>query len=169
MPLPFFHRRLASPFTQWVWAIVALLGSVFLFEACGGSADRPDISQDKLKLKVQRFEQDFFALDTLQLSASLEQLKKKYPRFAQDFLYNILGTVPAEEAIDLPRFIQLYQPVKHQADSLLPSLDSAAGVVEQGLKYFHHYVPQQVLPQQLISFVGPMNGYGAVITPDAIG
>ncbi len=45
----------------------------------------------KLNLQLQRFEKDFFALDTSQIDASLQKLQTKYPDFLQDFIYNILG------------------------------------------------------------------------------
>lgn len=169
MPLPFFHRRLLSPFSRWVWVMVFLWGTLFFFEACGDQPQRPDVSQVKLDLQVERFEQGFFTLDTAHLPQALTALEKKHPGFTQDFLYNILGTSPQEVERDVPRFIQLYLPVKKQADSLVQNWSAAAQSVKEGLKYFHHYVPDHVLPKRLISFVGPMNGYGAVITTDAIG
>jgi hypothetical protein len=61
---------------------------------CTSSPKAPDVSNLQITWQVQRFEQDLFSMDTLQLDASLGQLNKKYPGFTQDFLFNILGTSP---------------------------------------------------------------------------
>lgn len=58
---------------------------------CGGDRKIPDVSHVKMDIQIQRFENDFFALDTNNLSASLQNLYQKYPAFFQDFIFNILA------------------------------------------------------------------------------
>jgi hypothetical protein len=54
---------------------------LYILCSCSDKHDRPDVSQVKVQVNIQRFDRDFFALDTNHLSASLESLYKKYPAF----------------------------------------------------------------------------------------
>jgi hypothetical protein len=71
----------------------------------------PDVSGIKVDLQVERFEKDFFGIDTLKLDASLQALNQSHPGFIQDFLFNILGTSAANAPKDVPAFIRSYQSV----------------------------------------------------------
>ena len=144
-------------------AIIALL----FWCGCSTKPPVPDVSGIRFPWAVQRFERDLFAIDTLQLDSSLQRLTRQYPGFTQDFLYNILGTTPERVPQELPRFIQSYQDWSKQvpADQLLePQLK----LVKQGCAYFKYYFPTYTLPKKLITFIGPVNGFGNILTPDAL-
>ena len=144
-------------------AIIALL----FWCGCSTKPPVPDVSGIRFPWAVQRFERDLFAIDTLQLDSSLQRLTRQYPGFTQDFLYNILGTTPDRVPQELPRFIQSYQDWSKQvpADQLLePQLK----LVKQGCAYFKYYFPTYTLPKKLITFIGPVNGFGNILTPDAL-
>jgi len=49
--------------------------------ACNHSNNKPNVSGIKIDLKIERFDKDFFSMDTNQLSKSLTDLNKKYPTF----------------------------------------------------------------------------------------
>lgn len=59
---------------------------------CNKSNDIPDVSHIPAEVKIKRFEQDLFNLDTLQMKESLAQLETSYPEFAPIFFDNILGS-----------------------------------------------------------------------------
>ena len=48
----------------------------FLFSGCDDSPAKPDVSHIKVNLKMQRFEKDFFALDTNNLDKGFDQQTK---------------------------------------------------------------------------------------------
>src|SRR3989337_2419376 len=68
---------------------------IILVAACGNKRKVPDVSKVKVPLEMQRFEKDFFSIDTNNTTASLQQLHQKYPGFLQDFIFNILA-LPAQ-------------------------------------------------------------------------
>ena len=140
----------------------------FFFFACNQSKNRPDISTINIELKVERFEQDFFKLDTLHLNQSINTLKLKYPVFSKDFLYNILGTDDANIAHDIPAFISSYRPIFINTQTVIGSMNAASMEIKTGFKYVHFYFPEYKLPKKLISFIGPINSFGSIITTDAI-
>jgi len=140
----------------------------FFFIACYQSKKSPDISSIKIELEVERFEQDFFKLDTLHLNQSIGALKLKYPVFSKDFLYNILGTTDTYMANDIPSFIRSYQPIFINTQAVIGKMDDASMEIKKGFKYVHYYFPEYKLPKKLISFIGPINSFGSIITTDAI-
>lgn len=150
--------------------IMRILALFLLFScwACNSTEDGPDVSRIKIQLTEQHFEQDFFTLDTLQLQASLTKLQKKYPEFTTVFLTNILALMPGTESVDLINFIRAYQPLFNRSASIFKAQEKEAKEIKKGLQYVKHYFPTYPLPNKLISFIGPINSFGSILTEDAI-
>jgi hypothetical protein len=133
----------------------------------------PDVSHVKVTLEVQRFEQDLFAIDTNNVNASLNQLHQKYPGFLQDYIFNILGlpAQPDSTAVverQLIDFIRSYRLVKDSADKVFRNMDDITGEVKHGLQYVKYYFPQYKLPQRFVTFIGPINSYGNILTANEL-
>lgn len=140
--------------------------------ACGRK-DVPDVSGITVDLQVHRFEQDVFKIDTMKFEQSTDDLAKKYPTFYTDFVYNILA-LPMQNAYpevfrrQLISFIQSYQPVKDSADHVFANFEEVHQQVQQSLKYVKYYFPQYQLPGKLITFIGPIDSYGNILTTNAL-
>ena len=143
--------------------------------------DVPDVSGIKVQLVVQRFDKDFFAIDTNYMFASLQQLQAKYPGFLSDYLQNILGLPPVTDTSQatiaaIRKFLSDYKSVKDSSNKIFADLDPVKKEIIQSLKFVKHYFPNYKLPGKLIAFIGPMDayfegalgGYGDVITSDAL-
>lgn len=160
------------------WILFAL--SAFIFWSCGQDKKIPDVSGIKVNLELQRFEQDFFSVDTNNISASLPALHQKYPVFLADFVQNILGLSITENgaAADaaMKMFIRDYRVVKDTADKVFNDFSSIQEDIEQGIRFAKHYFPQYKAPGKLITFIGPLDAIfqtptgktGDVITQDAL-
>ncbi len=142
-------------------AIVILMG-------CNSGQKTPDISSIEVPLTTVRYEQDFFAIDTLRLDASLQKLAGQQPLFTQDFLYNILATSPETATKDVPQFMNAYQSLYKQTSVKYASIEKQVAAVKQGLRYVKYYFPEYKLPTKLITFIGPINSFGNIITIDAL-
>ena len=134
--------------------------------ACTGERNIPDVSNINVQLEVQRFDKDFFAVDTDHIEASLDILQEEYPVFLKDFLYNILASPPA---IDSTRekvrlFIYDYKIVYDSVQIKFASTDEIKKQVARGLQFVKHYFPAYQLPNRIITFIGPIEGYGNVLT-----
>lgn len=160
--------------------IALILLSAIIFFSCG-TAEGPDVSDIKIDLQVQRFEKDFFSIDTNDILPSLQQLNRKYPGFLPDYLQNILGlplvndtSVAVFDAIR--KFVSDYRPVKDSAEYIFRDIDQIREEIIKSLKYVKYYFPSYTVPAKLITFIGPMDayfeaslgGYGDVITTDAL-
>ncbi len=154
---------------------------ILSFLAACSDKKAPDVSGIKIDLKVNRFEQDFFSIDTNNIAASFNKLSQKYPTFLSDYLGNILGLPPMNdtsfEAFEaVKQFIRDYKPVKDSADKIFKNFDAYAKELEQGLKYVKHYFPDYKTPPVINTFIGPMDayymaplgGYGDVMTSEGL-
>lgn len=122
---------------------------------------------------MQRFDNDFFAVDTSQIDRSLQQLHNKYPDFLRDFIFNILALPPQPDsskavAQQLISFISSYKPLKDSADKMYANPSDLTEQVKKGLQFVKYYFPSYKLPGKLITFIGPINSYGNILTTDAL-
>jgi hypothetical protein len=158
-----------------------LLIIFFTAIGCRENKKAPDTSGIKIELTVQRFEKDFFALDTTNLNESLNGLKTKYPVFFRDFMEQILG-IPSNDTTGMAltairQFLSDYRPVKTEADKSIADFAPIEKELRKGLANIKFYFPEYPLPSKLITFIGPMDayaegqtgGYGDIITTDALG
>ena len=153
---------------------------VSLFVSCS-DVDTPNVSGIKADVEVQRFDKDFFSIDTTNILPSLQRLYAKYPSFLGDYLQNILGLPPLSDTSfgtmsAIRKFLSDYKPIRDSAQNAFQKIDRAEEDIEQSLRYVKHYFPKYQLPRKLITFIGPMDayfegslgGYGDVITNDAL-
>lgn len=141
-----------------------------LIYSCGNKKNIPDVSNIKVQLDVQRFDKDFFALDTTNLEASLTNLQKKYPLFINDFLYNILALPTAKDSVltKVKSFIHDYSPVNDTVQKVFNSDEKIEKQIERGFQFVKYYFPDYKLPTHVITFVGPIEGYANVITSSGL-
>lgn len=144
-----------------------LLGiCIICFAASCNNSSAPDITNIHLTISTERFDKDFFAMDTIKLENSLQILQKKYGEFLNDYLYNILGIAPQQDSVlkTLPLFINAYKPIQDSVDAHYKDIEKQFAIVESGLKYVQYYFPAYHLPKKIITFTGPVESYGNVLT-----
>lgn len=172
------HYRFVSPAMQ-KWLFISVL-SIICITACTNNSKIPDISGIKVNIEVQRFENDFFALDTNNISAGLVTLQKKYPSFLPDFIQHILGLSledtggKSDTAIRI--FLRDYKLVKDTADKVFTGFTAIEENIKKGLQFTKYYFPAYHTPEKVITFIGPLDAVfqtatgktGDVITQDAL-
>lgn len=150
--------------TKWYGVLLTVL-----LISCGNKRHIPDVSDIKAPISLQRFERSFFSIDTTKLDESLQELTMEYRGFTQDFLFNILGTSPDAVVNDMPIFIRTYKGVLDDANKTFTDLTKEVNEIQQGLRFVKHYFPDYQLPEKVITFIGPLNSYGSIITQDGLG
>jgi len=142
---------------------------ICLVTSCKNSS-APDVSGIPLTITTERFDKDFFAIDTSNLENSIQFLQKKYPEFLNDFLYNILGLAPQKDSIlqSVPFFLNAYKNIQDSVNAHYKNFEKQFAVVETGLKYVHYYFPEYALPKNIITFTGPVESYGNVLTSSGL-
>lgn len=162
-------------------AICILAASATILLSACKSKKGPDISRIQVELSTERFERDFFALDTNNISSSLDRLYQKYPGFFVDFSKGILGLAPLSDSggqalIAIKQFLHDYRPVYDSVNKKFGDISEIEEEVIDGLKHVKYYFPSYKLPSRLITFIGPMDAfftgslgmYGDAITADGL-
>ncbi|QES90535.1 gliding motility lipoprotein GldB [Rhizosphaericola mali] len=139
---------------------------ILLFGCKDKKRNVPDVSNVKASLKVVRFEQDLFAPANENIDQKLGQLDAKYGNFTKDFLYNIVGIPPFPDSVrmHLPTFIHDYQSINDSVQVHFKDLNKTLEPLQLAMKLIHVYFPFYKAPDKLITFVGPFDGYGNVLT-----
>lgn len=152
--------------------------SLFLFltillVACKSKKDIPNVSAINVNLVVERFDENFFSIDTIGIGKELSNLTKKYPALLPVFLQNIVG-VSDEEGVKT--FYRLYKPVFDSSQKFYKNFDPVKAETEQAFRYVKYYFPSYKTPAKLIPVVGPMNSLNDLakmangdLTPNFIG
>lgn len=148
--------------------ILLVSAAVCVLMACHRGKSTPDVSGIPVTLQTERFEKDFFAIDTLHTDASLQHLFQQHPGFTQDFLFNILGSSPDSAAKDVPAFLRSYTGLYKDGLQRIGDFTPIAAQVKRGLQFVHYYFPVYRLPGKLVTFIGPINSYGNIITQNAL-
>lgn len=150
-----------------------------VFLSCNNN-QHPDTSQIDLQLEVVRFEKDFFAMDTSDINTSMQRLNEKHHDFSNDFLLRILGLDGVDTAIwsvAIKQFHRDYLPIFSATEKLNPDIEASISKTKDALKLVKYYFPNYKLPEQFVTFIGPIDafatnqtgGSGDIITTRALG
>lgn len=152
---------------MYKWSLVAI---IVLFVSCGDGKSKPDVSGIAVDVKLQRFEQDFFKIDTNNVVQGLVGLQKAYPQFYLTFMQDILQLPPtgAEALSVIKTIVSSYRSLNDSIQQKYPRMDWLQKELEQNFKYVKYYYPDYKLPG-VITFIGTLDAPGAVLTPTHLG
>ena len=132
------------------WIVVSVV-AILLGCGRGDGRNTPDVSGIKVDIKIQRFDQDLFALDTNNIDAGLATLSPKYPNLLPLFSQNIIHDqsnpkeTPSEAVrsfIAAPEAHHLYDTVQ-QVYADLRWLEKD---LTQMFRYYKYYFPNKPVP-----------------------
>ncbi len=141
-----------------------------LLSACGDKKNIPDVSKIKIDIPLQRFDKDFFSIDTTNTAAALTTLEEKYGSFMKDYLYNILGVSAGEDSTvqGVKDYIRNYTIIYDSAEKKFGNMSATEKEVVKSMQFVLYYFPDYKLPASIITFVGPVEGYSNVLTQSGI-
>jgi hypothetical protein len=145
---------------------------VVLLAACNNRDSDPDVSDIKMEIPVERFDQQFFSLDTTNLNTSLVRLREKYPSLLPVFLGNILGLNDSSVYKGVPRFLQQNKFIADSVNKIFKNTNEIKNDFEQAFRYVKYYFPEYKIPQ-IITIIGPVDLLAETangeLTPDFLG
>ena len=86
---------------------------------------------------------------------------------------NILGLTYRKDSIEanefaIKLFIKSYKNVYDSVQNKFSIINKEKEEIENGFKFLKHYFPNYLLPQNIISFVGPVDGVGIGLTENSL-
>ncbi len=143
---------------------------------CGKGKDIPDVSDIKVDVKVRRFDQDLFALDTNDVATSLAALEGKYPEFAPIFFGQVLGstdsTIAPEGATKYVRGFITHPAVRKLYDTcqvVFPDSKWLEKDFRQAFQFFKYYFPTQPLSGEVVTYLSEYSIGGFLYGENSIG
>ena len=153
-------------------SILALGLLALIFTSCSSGDNIPDVSSIKVELTTQRFEKDLFGLDTVNYQTQLDQLQAKYPSFGENFLTTILNCDPRWPSDSIAGYVhgftQAYKSLYDTAEIVFKDFSPYEKDIKQGIQFLKHYFPEYKTPNRIITYIGPVDGFGDILTDDAI-
>src|SRR5689334_21264824 len=124
----------------------AFLGAGLLLLACNNKNSRPDVSGIKMDISIQRFDRDFFSMDTTHIDQSLKALYRKYPSFLglyMEFLSPVNYIVQQGRSYTNAtlEYLRYVRPLYDTAQAHYPDLDRQEKDLEKSLRYIKYYYP----------------------------
>jgi hypothetical protein len=145
---------------------------IFLVIACNDKENGPDISNIKADVRLERFDKDFFSIDSNHVLAGLNQLNQKYPTLTNLFLQNILGLDSASTLPGVKNFLSLSKPIYDSVNDVFKNSEGLRKDFEQAFRHVKYYFPDYKTPD-IITVVGPIDALaqteGGGYTPDFLG
>jgi hypothetical protein len=137
-----------------------------LLFSCVNKKGIPDVSGIRVELKTERFERDFFSIDSNDIASGLKKVQQAYPAFYFDFMNEVLGVSGADTSqstLEITRiFLRDYLFLFDSLQIKFKNIDWLKKDLEIWLKYVKYYFPAYTA-DKLITFIGPFDAPGTAL------
>jgi len=131
----------------------------------------PDVSNIKVDIPIERFDKDFFSIDTSNTAASLNELMKEHPDFYSDFMQQILGVSGSDTnkvTLDVSKiFIRGYSSIYQSLSKQYSDVSWLQKDIKKAFQYVKYYF-SDYKTSKIILFVGPLDAPGVALTGSGI-
>lgn len=133
--------------------------------SCGTPQHDPTQNDPDIDLPMERLDQVLFQMDTLHLKDNLMAVNNKYPFLSEVLMKQMLALDTNNYEKELSAFIHAYRPI-YVAAQKINAPASVHSQLQNLFKHIHYYFPSYKLPQKIIYFIGPLEGFGNAIGSD---
>ncbi|MBC7903728.1 MAG: hypothetical protein H7Y27_09905 [Gemmatimonadaceae bacterium] len=131
----------------------------------------PDVSGIKVDATINRFDKDFFSMDTSKIEASMDALETRYSYFVRDFVqFIVLGSAPDSVVSPAVRAGQYFAVTKPLYDSIRGRFENLSGLTkdfEDGFKHVKYYFPAYKLPK-IVTYSGLIGDPSVGLTKETL-
>lgn len=149
---------------------------LFLFSYCKNDTDKPntpDVSSIASDIKIHRFDQDIYALDTLNTEGGIIALEQKYPEFSNLYFERVLGIKESNDSLgkyrSQVRAFLTNAAMRGMMDTITliyKNFDDMEQQIEEGLRYYKYYFPKKLVPTDIYTMPSAYN-FAAVLPNDS--
>jgi hypothetical protein len=148
---------------------------ILIVTSCNNHKNIPDVSGIKVNFTMERFDRDFFSIDSNNVLPGLNRLYEKYPLMTSIFLQNILGLDSMATLPGVKRFLHVSRPVHDSINMVFKNTEWLEKDFKTAFQYVKYYFPSYSLPKKIFTITGPMDALIPLsksrteYTPDFIG
>lgn len=130
--------------------------SLCIFISCKQD-HKPDVSNIKLDIKIQRFDQDLYQGKGKNISNIDLKLSKTYGAFYTDYIHKMVGTpdLNGQAVLSILYKDPAYADLNKEVDSVYPNLKKVEEELTESFKYIKYYYPKTSVPK----FIAYLSGF----------
>lgn len=136
--------------------ILIVLSLVLFLFSCKSDKKIPDVSDIKVDINLERFDRDFFAIDTNNVLAGLNNLNEKYPVATPIFLQFVLGVDSAAMIPGVKNFISLSGKLYDTVNTVFKNTDGLEKEFKKAFQFVKYYFPKYQVPK-IVTIAGPVD------------
>jgi hypothetical protein len=149
---------------------IVLLVAISIF-SCKNKKGIPDVSNIKIGVTIERFDQSFFSIDTNNIPEGLQKVKNKHPHFYQDFMHQILGVNGSDTGrntlLVTKEFLRGYLPIYDSLQLIYKKTGWLQEELEKAYQFVKYYFTGYKAGNAIL-FVGPFDAPGVASTREGI-
>ena len=124
---------------------------VTIYQSCSLDKNIPDVSHIQSDVKVQRFEQDLFAIDTNNIASGIQSLEAKYGTFYSEVFLKIISDLRNPDATpeELIGKMVKNEAIRKLHDTCMviyPNADAINEQLSDAFRYYQYYFPNDSVP-----------------------
>ncbi|RPD40034.1 hypothetical protein [Chitinophaga barathri] len=155
--------------------LAALFLTGWIISGCGGRKNIPDVSHIPIDVKIQRFDEEFFHIDTNNVPERLKLLGQAYPHFAPVYFSQILSFGPSTDSPQLlsPQVRSFltnkdFRALQDSVEIHFKDIKPVEAALTQAFRLTKYYLPKFQAPQ-VVSFISAIGNFGAVVMDSTVG
>ncbi|MFA5045758.1 MAG: hypothetical protein WC542_07500 [Paludibacter sp.] len=131
--------------------ILLFTGLLFLNSCNTNSRFGIDTTQNRIQVRIHRFDKDLLTLDTTKIIAGVNSLYTHYPAFMPVYTSEVLDTSASDTAAIRKLFVQFlsdstFSSVNKKTLETFGDVSDIEKTVSDAFTYIHHYFPEVILP-----------------------
>lgn len=143
-----------------------------LFFSCNDQEKVPDVSKININITTKRFEKELFTLDSTQLKVQLPILLHKYGNFSSIFMEQIINADASWNTDSITNYVKGYlssnSVLFDSSNRIFNDFSNYEKQIIYSLKLVKYYFNNYKIPKEIITYIGPLDGFGDAISDDAI-
>jgi hypothetical protein len=146
-----------------------------LAAGCNSGPKVPDVSHIPIQVKIERFDEQLFRIDSNNVHEGIQLLNAAYPQFTPTYFSQILGLGPfsdtsAELAEAAHRFItnKDFRALQDSVEAHFKNIAPLEQELTQAFRLTQYYLPRFHAPR-VVSFISAIGNYGAVTVDSLVG
>ncbi|AWO01879.1 hypothetical protein DLD77_09315 [Chitinophaga alhagiae] len=155
--------------------LYCILFAGWLAAGCNAGPKVPDVSHIPIQVKIQRFDEHLFRIDTNNVLAGIQLLRDSFPGFTPTYFSQILGLGPFSDTskamAELVRQFVGNKDFRALQDSVEAHFSNTAPLekeLTQAFRLAKYYLPRFEAPK-VVSFISAIGNYGAVTVDSLVG
>lgn len=152
-----------------IFICFAILTTLF---SCNGNKENPDVSGIKVNITTLRFEKALFNPENNVKDKNFNTAFATFGSFGPFFINTLLNADPTwpEDSMKnyIASFVSSYINVFDTTEKIFNDFTPYENDIKKSLQYLKYYFPHYKAPSKIITYIGPLDGYGDIITEDAL-